>query len=166
MPESPEGALRVRLGPSRGAALSIATMHVGAAFGALALPFFPWMTLIAGVALLLSLRRGLAHHAFRRSPGAVVGMAYSESTGWRLGTAGGRVLERCTLSNACVHPRLIVARFSTGRGRITVLVPQGATDPDEARRLRVAMRRIAAQSSGPAGVRAPGDGPLRPPHRP
>ena len=152
MPESPDGALRVRLGSSHGAALSIVTMHVGAAFGALVLPFFPWTTLLAGVALLLSLRQGLAHHAFRRSPAAIVGMAYSESTGWRLRTAGGRELVRCTLSSAFVHPRLIVARFSTGRGRISVLVPRGATGADEARRLRVAMRRSAARSSGPGGV--------------
>ena len=147
MPESSDGALRVSLGLSRGAALSIATMHVGAAFGALVLPVFPWITLIAGIALILSLRQGLAHHAFRRSPGAIVGMAWSESTGWRLRTAGGEVLERCTLSNACVHPRLIVARFSTGRGRISVLVPQDAADLGEARRLRVAMRRSAMRSS-------------------
>ena len=152
MPEPPDGAIRVSLGSSRGAALAIATMHVGAAFCALALPVFPWMALIAGAALLLSLRQGLAHHAFRRSPGAIVGMAWSESTGWRLRSAGGEVLERCTLLNACVHPRLIVARFSTGRGRISVLVPQDAADPDEARRLRVAMRRSATRSSRPGGA--------------
>ena len=151
MPESLHGAFRIRLGSSRRVALAIVTMHLGAAFGALTLPFFPWAALIIGGVLLLSVRRGLVDHALRRSPGAIVGMAYSESTGWRLRTAGGEILERCTLSNAYVHPLLIVARFSTSRGRISVLVSQDATEPDEARRLRVALRRIAARSSGTGG---------------
>ena len=151
MPDSPGAALRIELRASRGAGVALAAMYLGAALGALALPLPPWIALIAGCALIPSAWRTLSRHAFRRGADAIVGMACTRSTGWRLTTARGESMEGCVLSSAFVHPRLIVARFSTPRGRIGVMVPAGAADPDEARRLRVALRRIAVRSMGPGG---------------
>ena len=150
MPKSLSGALRLQLRPSPAVAVALATAHAGAALGALALPLYPWSAWIAAVALLASMWRSLARHAFRRGSGAVVGIAHSEPEGWRLTAARGERIESCSLSSAFVHPRLIVLSFSTPQGRTSVLVPRGATEADESRRLRIALRRVSARSVEPA----------------
>ena len=147
MPESPGGALRVELHPSPAVAVVLATVHAGAMLGALALPWYPWSAAIAAGALLVSAWRTLTRHAFRRGPAAVVAVAHSEAAGWRVTTATRECIGPCTLSGAFVHPCLIILSFSSPRGRIDVLVPEGASDPDEARILRIMLRRLSAQIS-------------------
>lgn len=158
MPFSPRRALRVTLRPSPAAGLVLLVAHVGAALGALALPFAPWSVWVAAGVLIPSAWCSLRRHAFRRGPRAIVGIAHSDSGGWRLSTARGERIEGCTPSSALVHPRLIVASFSTPRGRFGVLLPEGATDADEARRLRIALRRLSA-GAGEAGDGATRRGP-------
>ena len=147
MPESPDGALRVELHPSPVVAMVLATVHAGAMLGAFALPLYPWSASIAAGALLVSAWRTLTRHALRRGPAALVALAHSEAAGWRVTTATRECVGPCTLSSAFVHPLLTILSFSSPRGRIDVLVPEGASDPDEARRLRIMLRRLSAQVS-------------------
>ena len=145
MPESPGGTLRVELRPSLVVAAVLAAAHAGAMLGALALPLQPWSASIVAGALLVSAWRNLTRHALRRGPAAIVTVAHSEATGWRVTTATRECVGPCTLSGAFVHPRLTILSFSSPCGRIDVLVPEGASDPDEARRLRIMLRRLTAR---------------------
>ena len=149
MPKSLGGTLRVELGPSTATAVVLATVHAGAALGALALPLYPWSALVTAVALLASAWRSLTLHAFRRGTGAVVGLAHLDSGRWQITTARGERIDPCMLSSAFVHSRLLILSFSSSRGRIDVLVPEGATDPNGSRRLRIALRRLSAASAAP-----------------
>ena len=133
----------------------LACMHLGAALGALALPGSPWSTSIAWGLLALDAWRGLARHAFQRGAGAVVAIAHSDSEGWRLTTARGERIGGCTATSAFVHPWLCVVSWSTPRGRIDVLLPKGSITPDEARRLRVALRRVSVRSTAARGGARP-----------
>ena len=145
MPESPSSTLRIELRPSLVVAVVLVAAHSGAMLGALALPLQPSSASIAAAALLVSAWRTLTRHALRRGPAALVSVAHSEAAGWRVTTATGASIGPCTLSSAFVHPRLTILSFSSPRGRIDVLVPEGASDPDEARRLRIMLRRLSAQ---------------------
>ena len=146
MPISSCRALRVALRPSPVVGLALVVVHVGAALGALALPLPPWSAWLVAGALIPSAWRSLGRHALRRGPRAIAGIAHSDSGGWRLRTAQGERIEGGVLSSAFVHPRLIVVSFSTPRGRFGVLLPEGAVDADESRRLRIALRRLAARA--------------------
>ena len=145
MPESPDGALRVDLRPSFAVATVLVAVHAGAMLGAFALPFNPWSALMAAGVLLVSTWHTLTRHALRRGPAAVVAVAHSEAAGWRVTTATRECAGPCTLSSAFAHPRLTILSFSSPQGRIDVLVPEGASDPDEARRLRIMLRRLSAR---------------------
>ena len=145
MPESSGSALRVELRPSFAVAAVLAVAHAGAMLGALELPLYPWSASIAAGALLVSAWRSLARHALRRGAAAVVAIAHSEPAGWRMTTAMGESVGPCTLTGAFVHPRLTILSFSAPRRRIDVLVPEGASDPDESRRLRITLRRLSAR---------------------
>ena len=145
MPESPGDALRVELRPSLMVAALLAAMHAGAMLGALALPLYPWSASIAAGALLVSAWRSLTRHALRRGSAAVVAIAHEEPAGWRVTTAMRECVGPCTLTGAFVHPRLTILSFSSPRGRIDVLVPEVASDPDESRRLRITLRRLSAR---------------------
>lgn len=147
MPKSPDGALRVDLRPSFAVAAVLVAVHAGAMLGSLALPFNPWSALMAAGVLLVGAWRTLTRHALRRGPAAVVAVAHSEAAGWRVTTATRECVGPCTLSSAFVHPRLTILSFSSPQGRIDVLVPEGASDPDESRRLRIMLRRLSAQGS-------------------
>ena len=154
MPESSNSALRVELRPSLVVAAVLAAAHAGAMLGALALPLNPWSAWVVAGALLVSAWRTLTRHALRRGPAAIVTVAHSEEGGWRATTATRECVGPCTLSGAFVHPRLTILSFSSPQGRIDVLVPEGASDPDEARRLRIMLRRLSArlETRSDAGV--------------
>ena len=145
MPDSPSGTLRIDLRPSLVVAVVLVALHSGAMLGALALPWYPWSVSIAAGALIVSAWRTLTRHALRRGSGAIVTVAHSEAGGWRVTTATRACIGPCSLSGAFVHPRLTILSFSSPCGRIDVLVPEGASDPDEARRLRVMLRRLSAR---------------------
>ena len=157
MESSLGSTLRVDLGPSPVTGCVLALAHAGAVLGALALPGAPWSAFVACAVLALGAWRSLARHAFRRGPGAVVAVGYSESEGWWLATARGEDFGRCEVIGAFVHPALSVVSWSTPRGRVDVLFPKGALAPGEARRLRVTLRRIEMRASAEwAGARRRG----------
>ncbi len=145
MPESPGSGLRVGLRPTFAVAAALVAAHAGGVLGAFALPLSPWSTSIVAAALLASAWRNLMRHAFRRGPGAVVAISHSQSEGWWVTTAAGARIGPCTLRSAFVHPRLTILSFMSPRGAIDVLAPERASDPDEARRLRILLRRLSSR---------------------
>ena len=141
------GGLRVDLRPSPVAALVLAAGYSGAALGALALPLLPWSAVAAAGALLPSAWRSFGRHALRRGPKAIVRIVRTDAGEWRLLSAAGERIGECIPSSAFVHPLLCIVCFSSPRGRLRVLVPAGAVDADEARRLRIVLRRLATAST-------------------
>ena len=134
----PEPAVHVSLHASRGLAWILVLLHGGGAVCVVTLevPPGPKLLLVAGlvISVLLALRR----HALRTAHDAVLAIGHLPGRGWRLATRSNPSLRARLVGEAFVHPRLTMLNFEAdSAGRVAVLIPSDAADPDLSRALRV-----------------------------
>jgi len=151
------------LGASRTLALLLIGGHVVIM---LALPWArpewaSWLAVMAYPMLLLSLYRGLAHHALRQAAGAVVGIEVrSDGTVVLQSRHGGRRSARI-LDSSTVHPWVVVLNLRDVTGAKGpswprhVIVPRDACEPEGFRRLRVWLRWGRAAATEPTDDQEP-----------
>ena len=140
-------SLFMRLGASRRLTSVLGAVSVGAVACGLAtdLPLAVRATLAA--CALLAGARCIALHGARRSPRAIVLLAWDRHGRWRLLQRDGRVLDVRLAPGGYAHPQLVVLAFRSARGRrrVHVLAVPGMVDADQLRRLRARLRCESAR---------------------
>jgi hypothetical protein len=137
---SPDGFAPCRvfeLGPSRGLARAVVTVHAAAALAVLAAQL-PWpLKVAAAAALAFSGRRALRRHAMRTATDAVVRLMRRDGGGWAALRNDGTAVIGPLADRSYVHPWLVIVGIEDGWRTLYTPVPADALPPDDHRRLRV-----------------------------
>ncbi|MGB5832818.1 MAG: protein YgfX [Thiohalocapsa sp.] len=126
--------------------------HAFALVTALSLPLHWSFRLLLAGSIVASLGYLVWARILNRAPWAIVAATWSD-TGWRIETAGGRILDAELSPSTYIAVGLVILNFRSGPfcQQSVMLLPDN-TDPDQLRRLRVRLRLIGTAATG-SGVR-------------
>lgn len=139
--KKPQAFPYTEIGPSRTMAALLIGMHliagVATAFSILANYTWAAAFSIGLLVIAWSLRHHLRLHAWRSSPRAIVGLRVNQDGEWKLQQRDGKQFDARLLADSVVHPNLILLRFRTEHGRLSVVLPNDTLPAGRRRGLRV-----------------------------